>query len=62
MSNGIRIRTVRYPDGERKFVITVFLDDEDSSWVEFDEEQFDGLIALCQEKRDGYGEIKERNK
>lgn len=50
MSNGIRISTVRYPDGDKKFVLTIFLDDKDSDWVEFDKDQLDNLIAMCQER------------
>jgi hypothetical protein len=50
MSNGIRINTMRYPDDEKKFVLTIFLDDKDQTWVEFDKEQLVDLIALCQER------------
>ena len=50
MSNGIRISTVRYPDGDKKFVLTIFLDDKDSDWVEFDKEQLEGLIAMFKER------------
>ena len=50
MSNGIRISTVRYPDGDKKFVLTIFLDDKDSNWVEFDKEQLEGLIAMFQKR------------
>ena len=47
MSNGIRVSTVECPEG-RKFVVGIFLDDEDSDWVEFNREQFVGLIELLQ--------------
>ena len=50
MSNGIRISTVRYPDGDKKFVLTIFLDGKDSDWVEFDKEQLEGLIAMFEER------------
>ena len=50
MSNGIRISTLVYPDGDKKFLLTIFLKDKDQSWVEFDKEQLVGLIALCEER------------
>ena len=57
MSNGIRISTVEYPDGDKKFVLTVFLDNKDSSWVEFDKEQLVNLISICQERLAEYDKV-----
>lgn len=46
MSNGIRVDLMQYPEGDIKFVLTMFLDNEDKTWIEFDREQFAGLINL----------------
>jgi hypothetical protein len=62
MSNGIRVSTLKYPDGERKFLLTVFLDDKDSDWVEFDKEQLEGLIATLQERLVDHDKILEEEK
>jgi len=62
MSNGIKIDTIRYPDGDKKFMLTIFLDDKDSDWVEFDKEQLEGLIAMCQERLDKYDKPIEEKK
>ena len=62
MSNGIKIDTIRYPDGDKKFVLTIFLDDKDSDWVEFDKEQLEGLIAMFEERLADYDKpIEEKN-
>jgi hypothetical protein len=62
MSNGIRINTIRYPDGDKKFVLTIFLDDKDSDWVEFDKEQLEGLIEMFQQRLADYDKpIEEQN-
>ena len=62
MSNGIRISTVRYPDGDKKFVLTIFLDGKDSDWVEFDKEQLEGLIEMFQQRLADYDKpIDEKN-
>jgi hypothetical protein len=50
MSNGVKVSTVVYPDGERKFVVTMFINDKDDNWCEFDKEQLEGLIAMLQER------------
>lgn len=50
MSNGVKVSTVVYPDGERKIVLTMFINDKDSDWVEFDEAQFESLIKMFQER------------
>ena len=60
MSNGIRISTVRYPDGDKKFVLTIFLDDKDSDWVEFDKEQLEGLIAMFQKRLADHDVVEEK--
>lgn len=52
MSNGIRVDAIRYPDKEVKFVVTIFLDDKGSDWVEFDKKQFEGLITMFQTRLD----------
>jgi len=57
MSNGIKIDTIRYPDGDKKFMLTIFLDDKDSNWVEFDKEQLEGLIAMFQERLADYDKV-----
>jgi len=62
MSNGIRISTVRYPDGDKKFVLTIFLDGKDSDWVEFDKEQLEGLIAMFEERLADYDKPIEEKK
>lgn len=59
MSNGIRISTIAYPDGEKKFCLSIFLNDKDSSWIEFDREQLVGLIELCHERLADYEVTKE---
>jgi len=62
MSNGIRINTIRYPDGDKKFVLTIFLDDKDSDWVEFDKEQLEGLIEMFQQRLADYDKPIEEDK
>ena len=54
MSNGLEISTLAYPDGAKKFLITMFIDDKDSAWVEFNKEQLEGLIAMCQKRLTEY--------
>jgi hypothetical protein len=59
MSNGIHIDVVRESDTEIKFVLTMFLNNESKTWVEFDKEQLEGLIDMLIEKRDKHNvEIK----
>jgi hypothetical protein len=60
MSNGIRINTIRYPDGDKKFVLTIFLDDKDSDWVEFDKEQLEGLVVMFQERLAEHDVVEEK--
>jgi hypothetical protein len=60
MSNGIKIDTIRYPDGDKKFMLTIFLDDKDSDWVEFDKEQLEGLIAMFQERLAEHDVVEEK--
>lgn len=59
MSNGIHIDVVRESDTEIKFVLTMFLNNESKTWVEFDKEQLESLIDMLIEKRDKHNvEIK----
>jgi len=59
MSNGIKASTIVYPDGEKKFLVTVFLDGQDSDWVEFDRDQFGKLVAVFAERLAEYDESDE---
>lgn len=55
MSNGIHIDVViKEPSEEIKFVLTMFLNDTDKTWIEFDKAQIDALIHLLVEKRSKY--------
>ena len=46
MSNGIHVEATT----NNKLILTVFLQDVDKTWVEFDKQQAKGLIKLLQEK------------
>ena len=58
MSNGVKVSTVVYPDGEKKIVLTMVINDKDSDWVEFDEAQFKSLIKMFQERLAECKEVK----
>ena len=58
MSNGVKVSTIRYPNGEYKFVITMIIDDREDNWVEFDQKQIESLVAMFQER---LAEAKEKN-
>ena len=58
MSNGVKVSTVVYPDGEKKIVLTMVINDKDSDWVEFDEAQFKSLIKMFQKRLAECKEVK----
>lgn len=49
MSNGVRVDVLKYIEAE-KYLITMFIDNKDTAWVEFDKEQLRGLIKLLNDK------------
>jgi hypothetical protein len=49
MSNGVRVDVLKYIEAE-KYLITMFIDNKDTAWVEFDKEQLRGLIKLLNEQ------------